>query len=171
MNEKQLFNKAIQLLARSALTEKELHQKLVRFAQNSMKIKLQNEIVVETDKPTPSKETLTNINTVIVQCVTHRWLNDKEYTERFIESKLRNGYGKNRILFELKKKGIILNNTETYFFEDEQAIISKIAKLVEKRFHLTTTNNIDNRIKQKIWNYLQYRGFSTDEIISFINHV
>lgn len=171
MEEKALLNKAIQLLAQSALTEKELTEKLMRFALKKSQFQPPDLYNTRSDFISHQKQLQEKIQCVVSKCIIDHWIDDKEYGKRFIESRLRKGYGKNRILFELKQKGISLNNFDTFFSENQDEILEKITFLVEKKFGNIRVNNVNIEMKQRIWRYLQYRGFVSEEIMTFINRL
>lgn len=90
------------------------------------------------------------------------YLNDERFAEIFVRSRISKPLGANRILQELIQKGVnntlakeAVDNAEVDWFE--------LAKqLKERRFGEETTKDFREKSKQS--RYLQYRGFSFDEI-------
>ena len=89
------------------------------------------------------------------------YLNDKVYCEIFIEDKKKlNGYGKNKIKSLLIQKGISKNIFEDFLNEfeyDEE--FDNALKMGIKKLELLSNEEDNFKKKQKIINYLTYRGF------------
>lgn len=94
------------------------------------------------------------------------YLNDKVYCEIFIEDKKKlNGYGKNKIKSLLIQKGISKNIFEDFLNEfeyDEE--FDNALKMGIKKLELLSNEEDNFKKKQKIINYLTYRGFGFDVI-------
>lgn len=86
------------------------------------------------------------------------YINDFEYAVDYKNKKQKEGYGKYKILFQLRNKGIdetILDNLE---FENDR---------VEEVF-LKKLDKIKGNKKQKIYTFLINRGFDSNEIKNLI---
>ncbi|MGB9744112.1 MAG: regulatory protein RecX [Desulfurella sp.] len=86
------------------------------------------------------------------------YLNDLEYAIDYKNKKQNEGYGKYKILFHLKNKGIsedILNNLEFSNSKLEEIFLSKIQKIKDNK-------------KQKIYAFLINRGFDSSDIKNLI---
>ncbi|AHF97974.1 MAG: regulatory protein RecX [Desulfurella sp.] len=86
------------------------------------------------------------------------YLNDLEYAIDYKNKKQNEGYGKYKILFQLKNKGIsedILNNLEFSNSKLEEIFLSKIQKIKDNK-------------KQKIYAFLINRGFDSSDIKNLI---
>ncbi|MGC9257729.1 regulatory protein RecX [Desulfurella sp.] len=86
------------------------------------------------------------------------YLNDLEYAIDYKNKKQNEGYGKYKILFQLKNKGIsedILNNLEFSNNRLEEIFLSKIQKIKDNK-------------KQKIYTFLINRGFDSSDIKNLI---
>ncbi|PMP88814.1 MAG: hypothetical protein C0173_06525 [Desulfurella sp.] len=86
------------------------------------------------------------------------YLNDLEYAIDYKNKKQNEGYGKYKILFHLKNKGIsedILNNLEFSNSKLEEIFLSKIQKIKDNK-------------KQKIYAFLINRGFDSNDIKNLI---
>jgi regulatory protein len=80
-------------------------------------------------------------------------LSDQRFAESYARARVNRGYGKLRIQAELKERGILL---------DKLNIKTDIKKVREKKFGETLPIEIKEKAKQA--RYLQYKGFSFDEI-------
>ncbi|MFE8100033.1 recombination regulator RecX [Brenneria goodwinii] len=111
-----------------------------------------------------ARASVEEIESAIAYCTEHGWLDDERYARRYISSRSRKGYGVQRIKAELGQKGIdkatitaALNECDIDWCE-----LAKIA--AERKFgHLLP---VEWKEKAKLQRYLQYRGFSHEEIHS-----
>ena len=101
------------------------------------------------------------------------YLNDKVYCEIFIEDKKKlNGYGKNKIKSLLIQKGISKNIFEDFLdefeYDDE---FDNALKMGIKKLELLSNEEDNFKKKQKIINYLTYRGFGFDVINDVLKEI
>lgn len=101
------------------------------------------------------------------------YLNDKVYCEIFIEDKKKlNGYGKNKIKSLLIQKGISKNIFEDFLNEfeyDEE--FDNALKMGIKKLNLLSNEEDNFKKRQKIINYLAYRGFGFDVINDVLKEI
>ena len=112
------------------------------------------------------------IDEVIEFLETHRYLDDKNYAEKYIAEKMRAGYGPFRIKQELFIKGIdaeiISESLEEAKEENDENQMEKIISLLEKRIKSDTEEEFNKKERQKIYNFLNSRGFGYDDVKSAI---
>ena len=101
------------------------------------------------------------------------YLNDRVYCEIFIEDKKKlNGYGKNKIKSLLIQKGISKNIFEDFLDEfeyDEE--FDNALKMGIKKLELLSNEEDNFKKRQKIINYLAYRGFGFDVINDVLKEI
>lgn len=101
------------------------------------------------------------------------YLNDRVYCEIFIEDKKKlNGYGKNKIKTLLIQKGVSKNIFEDFLDEfeyDEE--FDNALKMGIKKLNLLSNEEDNFKKKQKIINYLAYRGFDFDVINDVLREI
>lgn len=96
------------------------------------------------------------------------WLNEQRYMTSFVRSKISAGLGQRRIVMELQQHGIKTSEAELYleqmevdWFEQAQATYSR--KYGEKPI-------TDYKDKSKRYRFMQYRGFSSEQIQYAMDH-
>lgn len=101
------------------------------------------------------------------------YVDDRNYTKLFIEDKQNlNGYGKNKIKSLLIQKGIERKIIDEFIFDFDEEIDFKNAKdMGEKKLNLLRNETDEFKKKQKIINYLAYRGFSFDIIQKVLGEI
>lgn len=101
------------------------------------------------------------------------YLNDRVYCEIFIEDKKKlNGYGKNKIKSLLIQKGISKSIFEDFLDEfeyDEE--FDNALKMGIKKLNLLSNEEDNFKKRQKIINYLAYRGFGFDVINDVLKEI
>lgn len=86
------------------------------------------------------------------------YINDLEYAIDYKNKKENEGYGKYKILFQLKSKGISEDILSSLHFSDEnleEIFLRKLPKIKDNK-------------KQKMYAYLVNRGFESEKIKSLI---
>lgn len=101
------------------------------------------------------------------------YLNDRVFCEIFIEDKKKlNGYGKNKIKSLLIQKGISKNIFEDFLDEFEyNDEFDNALKMGIKKLNLLSNEEDNFKKKQKIINYLAYRGFGFDVINDVLREI
>lgn len=130
---------AINLLSRREYSRHELFQKLSPRAQD------QDEL----------QQVLNRLEELGYQ-------SDQRFTESFLRSRIYRGLGQNRIIRELKEKGIS-KDLATQAIESEQPDWFELA-VQSAENKVRTVDMTDYSDRQKIFRYLSYRGFTIDEI-------
>jgi len=140
---KAILHKSIDLLSRREHSEQELQNKL-----------LQREFE------------LAEIASVLTYLSEKGYLSDERFTESIYRLRVNKGYGERYIQNELSQKGV------------SRSIISLIAENQEIDWYHLAKNTylkrfgereiVDQRDKAKRIRFMQYRGFSTDQIMSVV---
>lgn len=92
---------------------------------------------------------------------------DQRYAESFVNSRINRGYGSIRIRMELKERGVA---SDLITDSLQQADVDWFALAFEvrcKRFGEQSPDDFKDRAKQQ--RFLQYRGFTHDEITESFN--
>jgi len=137
---KVVYNKALDIISRREHSQKELTGKLLnKFSEEEI------------------------VNSVINNLVEKNLLNDSRYSEAYVVSRKRKGFGPKKILYELISRGVI-ENIAYKAIENEGGWKDAALKAFNKKFKKGKAMDFKELNKQKA--FLQNRGFSFEEIDS-----
>jgi len=137
---KLVYNKALDIISRREHSQKELTGKLLdKFSEEEI------------------------VNSVINNLVNKNLLNDARYSEAYVVSRKRKGFGPKKILYELIARGVI-ENIAYEAIENEGGWKDAALKAFNKKFKKGKSMDFKELNKQKT--FLQNRGFSFEEIDS-----
>lgn len=111
---------------------------------------------------------LEEVEQAITYLLDNNWLSDKRFCEVFIRSKANRGLGQQRICFELSGKGI----SKSMMSESLAKLsIDWLGNCREVCFRKADSSALKNELndRQKLYRFLQYRGFSGEQIKIAIN--
>ena len=139
-----IYNKSLDLLSRREHSKKEIKEKLrLRFKDREI------------------------IDNVLSKLSENNLVNDKRFTEAYVTSRKRKGFGPKKIMFELISKGV-----EEHIAKEVISVEggwSEAAKLAyTKKF--VNNFNYKNKDKVKQKSFLQNRGFSFQQIESVFSN-
>ena len=141
---KDILHQAIGLLSRREHTLKELRQKL-----------------------TQRDHELSGINEVLAFLVAENYQSEIRAAESIFRNRVSRGYGWLYIKNELKQKGVPSEIYTAVYQEQDVDWFQQITETYSKKFADTEVS--DQKDKAKRMRFLQYRGFSIDEILSILN--
>ncbi len=118
------------------------------------------------DKLTRKEYLQNSIEVVIKECLSLNYLNDLRFAKIYWRSRARRGFGPNKILMELKQKGIESDMAQQTSQQDELDFDEVIKRVYKKKFKQTVINDFKDKAKRQ--NYLYQRGFGMDLIRSVI---
>ena len=137
---KAIYNKALDIISRREHSQKELTGKLLnKFSEEEL------------------------VESVINSLVKKNLLNDFRYTEAYVVSRKRKGFGPKKIIYELIARGV-MENIAYEEIENEGGWKDAALKAFNKKFKKGKAMDFKELNKQKA--FLQNRGFSFEEIDS-----
>jgi regulatory protein len=137
---KAIYNKALDIISRREHSQKELTGKLLnKFSEEEL------------------------VESVINSLVKKNLLNDFRYTEAYVVSRKRKGFGPKKIIYELIARGV-MENIAYEAIENEGGWKDAALKAFNKKFKKGKAMDFKELNKQKA--FLQNRGFSFEEIDS-----
>lgn len=136
----QIRESALNMLARREQSRFELKQKLIsRFKDNSDEIDL-----------------------VLTKLIDDNFQSDQRFCQSFIRYRQQGGYGEIRIISELRQKGIEQELVKQYIHNLDVDWFESALKLKVRKFGEQVSK--DYKVKSKQYRYLQYRGFTSEQI-------
>jgi regulatory protein len=106
------------------------------------------------------------IDSVVEQLVTERLLSDERFVDAFVRSRGNRGYGPRRIEAELRERGISDELSDERIAagpsEEESDWVAHAAEVRRRKFGEELPQDFQERAKQM--RYLEYRGFTHDQI-------
>lgn len=143
-------NKALQIINGASQSKKNLKNKLLKYG-------FEKDI----------------IDRVILNLEEYDLINDKKLAQNIIKDKRRiKGFGKNRIFYDLLKKGISkdIAQNEINRLENKELELENAIYLAKKKYKKIKDTD-KRKIYQKMANHLSYKGFDYDIIKKAINEV
>ena len=138
-----IYNKSLDILSRREHSKKEIKEKLnLRFENKEL------------------------IESVLVKLLENNLVNDLRFTESYVSSRKKRGFGPKKIIYELLSKGVKESISEAIIAESddwEQVAKSTFAK----KYKDGICSETKDQLKQK--SFLQNRGFRFKEIESVFN--
>lgn len=102
------------------------------------------------------------IDAALAYCHEHGWVNDARFALRYIHGRSRKGYGTQRIVAELRQKGLSRSVISSALLECEIDWYALAQQVATRKFGDVLPTDWKEKAKQQ--RYLLTRGFSHDEI-------
>lgn len=145
-----LCDRTARLLAMRDHSEQELRRKL---AAPFMARSPQGDIELITPE---------DVDKVIRWCYEHNWLDDASFAGRYIASRMRKGYGPQRIRQELQQKGLSCDHCDAAFQACGVDWGQVIRDVATRKFGEPLPRSYPEKIK--VQRFLLYRGFLMEDI-------
>jgi len=143
---------AFDVLAQREHSQQELLEKLIR------KFKKRSDLVISAEK---IAEVVTAVSDEGLQ-------SNSRYIEMLIRSRIQQGRGPLRIMQELKQKGIVSADYEALLDPRGEEWLERARQVKQKKFG--SGKAIDQKQRGRQSHFLQYRGFSSQQIQFAIQH-
>lgn len=110
-----------------------------------------------------------DIEEIIELLTQENYINEERFANAYVHDKIKfEGWGKNKVFYELKRKGIDENVIEKAINNfDDNDYYEKLKNLIEKKKKLLKEETFENR--QKILRYLYSKGYDIEDIKKFID--
>jgi len=99
---------------------------------------------------------------VLADLVQQRLLSDERFTEAYVRYRSNMGYGPRRIEQELRQRGVAEDLIAAHLDSNDAHWLDEVAQVRQKRFGPAVPSDYKDRAKQM--RYLQYRGFTHEQI-------
>jgi regulatory protein len=146
MNEQELYEQAVTLLAKRDYSSSEINRHLKRNSPNERSV----------------------IDAVIERLISHHYLDDSRLIEKEIAKQLNKKHGLTRIKQELKQKELDSLLIEQALEDLDVDWFELAEELRAKKFGDESPKDVKEKAKQI--RYLQYRGHSMDIIMALLSH-
>lgn len=147
-----LLDRAMRILSQRDHSREELKRKLQLSSQRAAYLQQQE------NTPIPNEL----LEKVLDWCQESGWLNDERFTERFIQSRARKGYGPQRVRMELQQKGIGREEINQALFDTEVDWSQCAADLAKRKFGEPLPQTWTE--KSKVQRFLMSKGFMMEDI-------
>jgi regulatory protein len=144
-SESEVWNRALRLLARRDHSVQELQQKLrSKGAETGL------------------------IDRVLERLLQEDWLNEQRFADGFTRSRVARGEGPYRIRRELQERGVGEESIGAAMAPFEDGWFDRAVEVKERKFGAEVVEELRERAKQQ--RFLQYRGFSHEQIQFALQH-
>ncbi|WP_231568853.1 MULTISPECIES: regulatory protein RecX [Pantoea] len=147
-----LLDRAMRILAQRDHSRDELKRKLQLSSQRAAYMQQQDHVPIADEL----------LEKVLDWCQESGWLNDQRFTERFIQSRARKGYGPQRVRMELQQKGISREEIDQALFATEIDWSQCAADLAKRKFGDPLPQTWAE--KGKVQRFLMSKGFMMEDI-------
>jgi len=115
-----------------------------------------------TDRLLTKGFSLSAIDTALILLQSQGYLNEQRFAESYIQFRAKKGFGPERIKLELQQKKVLGERVQVAFAELNIDWVTMACRAKDKKFGEGTP--ADHSAYAKQWRFLQYRGFSADDI-------
>ena len=102
------------------------------------------------------------IATALLELKQGDWQSDERYAEAYVRVRRLKGFGPVRIASELRERGVDEQVTDRYLLAEDDIWRQTLEREYQKKYHGNPFE--DYQEKAKRMRFLQYRGFSLDQI-------
>jgi len=95
------------------------------------------------------------------------WLSDERFAEAYIRMRQLKGFGPIRIAMELNERGVDECIVDEYLHADDDAWQQTLAQQYRKKYRNKVIKDYNDKAKRI--RFLQYRGFSLDQIYRLVS--
>ena len=154
-----LLDRAMRVLSQRDHSRDELKRKLQLSSQRAAYLKQEENV------PIPDEL----LEKVLDWCQESGWLNDQRFTERFIQSRARKGYGSQRVRMELQQKGISRDEINQAMMDTEVDWSQCAADLAKRKFGEPLPQTWAE--KSKLQRFLMSKGFMMEDIQAVFRNI
>ena len=154
-----LLDRAMRILSQRDHSREELKRKLQLSSQRAA--------YFQQLEHTPLPNEL--LEKVLDWCQESGWLNDERFTERFIQSRARKGYGLQRVRMELQQKGISRDDINQALCDTDVDWSACAADLAKRKFGEPLPQSWAE--KSKVQRFLMSKGFMMEDIQAVFRNI
>ncbi|WDU84019.1 regulatory protein RecX [Caloramator sp. Dgby_cultured_2] len=95
------------------------------------------------------------------------FVNDEEYIKKYIEYSITKKFGSRRIITNLKQKGLYIKEKDIDI--NSETLYENAKLLALKKLNIMAKDK--KNVKQKLYNYLVYRGYDNEVIFKVLKEI
>lgn len=103
-----------------------------------------------------------DVDVVLDELAENNWQSDERFASMYLRSRASRGLGPLRLRQELREKGIADGLVELTFEESDADWYEMAIEVARKK--LQSLGPFSPEVKAKLWRFLSYRGFNSDQI-------
>lgn len=120
-------------------------------------------------KLAPKASSPEDLESVLDDLSQRNWQSDERFAAMFLRSRSSRGLGPRRLQQELQQKGISSELTSETLSESDQDWFENAREVAERKARSIGLDHPE--LKNKLWRFMSYRGFSGDQIAHAIEHI
>ena len=109
------------------------------------------------------------LNQVLDDLIQRDLLSDERFTEQYLLSRQRRGFGPVRIKGELRERGVSNELINSYLNDQDENWVEMLRLTHDKKFGVESSGDIKEKARRV--RFLQYRGFTGEQIRCFFRNI
>lgn len=118
-------------------------------------------------KLSPKAASADDLEQVLDELAERKWQSDERFASMFVRSRASRGVGPVRLRQELREKGVDGETACSVFETSDEDWKEKALEVARKKARSVGYDHPD--FKSKLWRFLSYRGFSSDQISAAVD--
>jgi len=102
------------------------------------------------------------VNKVLDELIQQSLLSDERFTEQYLSSRQKRGFGPVRIKGELRERGINNELISTYLNNQDECWVETLRQTHDKKFGIEPPSSLKEKARRV--RFLEYRGFTGEQI-------
>jgi len=109
------------------------------------------------------------VDQVLDDLIRQHLLSDERFTEQYLSSRQRRGFGPARIKGELRERGVKDELISSYLNVQDESWIETLRLTHDKKFGVESPSDIKEKARRV--RFLEYRGFTGEQIKCFFQNI
>lgn len=109
------------------------------------------------------------VDHVLDDLIRQHLLSDERFTEQYLSSRQRRGFGPVRIKGELRERGVKAELISSYLNVQDESWIETLRLTHDKKFGVESPSDIKEKARRV--RFLEYRGFTGEQIKCFFQNI
>lgn len=118
----------------------------------------------------PKAASADDLETLLDELAERRWQSDERFAEAYLNSRIQRGQGPMRLRYALREKGVNDRNIQQAMEGQETDWFALALETARRKFG-DSPDLRDQKQKARLYRFLTYRGFSSDQIAFVIDNI